>query len=219
MVDYGALAGRDQALALDLLEEQINLVRDILPMFQGREIKSSGDRMFMQFASALAAVQCAVEIQRTLAERNEKKGEDRQIRIRIGVSLEDVDRRGDKGLGNGVDIVAHIQRLAEPGGICVTRGVFERIYGKLPETCIPLENEESRNLPAGVGVYKVVLDAAPSVGGTALASRRLLFWLVLGLVVLNILLFVKFGLDEKPARSNSVPASNSVAPASSLQKR
>src|SRR5688572_10630850 len=89
MVGYSALAQRDEPLALSLLEEQHDILRDILPMFQGREIKSTGAGLLVEFSSALAAVQCAVETQRTLAERNEKKPEERQIQIRVGIQLED----------------------------------------------------------------------------------------------------------------------------------
>jgi class 3 adenylate cyclase len=194
MVGYSALTQRDEALALDLLEEHHQILRDILPMFEGDEIKSTGDGLLVEFVSALAAVQCAVEIQRTLAERNEKKSEERQIQIRIGIHLGDVVMRGSDVLGDGVNIAARIEPLADPGGICVSRAVYEQIENKVPQPCVQLSRPELKDIPANVGVYKLVLDATPADWQTAAASRKQLYWLVLGVVVLNIVLFLKFGV-------------------------
>jgi adenylate cyclase len=208
MVGYSALTQRDEALALNLLQEHHDLLRDILPMFQGNEIKSTGDGLLVEFSSALAAVQCAVEIQRILAERNEKKSEDRQITIRIGIHLGDVVMRGDDVLGDGVNIAARIEPLAEPGGVCITRAVFEQIENKVPQSLVQLSKPELKNISANVEVYKLVLDASPADLKTAESSRKQLYWVVLGVVVLNVVLFLKFGVGNKASSSpntNSVP--------------
>src|ERR1041385_1209856 len=93
MGGYSALSPRNEALALELLEEHRTLLRSIFPKHQGIEIKSTGDGFLVEFASALAAVQCAVEIQQTLARRNELKPLENKIRIRIGIHLGDIVRR------------------------------------------------------------------------------------------------------------------------------
>src|SRR5262245_16458066 len=90
MVGYSALAQRNEALALELLEEHRTILRDVFPKYQGTEIKTIGDGFLVEFASALAAVQCAVEIQRSLIERNKVQALERQVRLRIGVHLGDV---------------------------------------------------------------------------------------------------------------------------------
>jgi hypothetical protein len=87
MVGYSALAQRNEALALELLEEHRGLLRGLFPKHQGTEIKTTGDGFLVEFASALAAVRCAVEIQRALAERNQAQPAERQVRIRIGIHL------------------------------------------------------------------------------------------------------------------------------------
>src|SRR5262245_23653954 len=93
MVGYSALAQRDEALALELLEEHDRLLRSVLPNYQGQEIKSTGDGFLIEFPSALAAVKCAVHIQRLLAERNQTQAPERQVRIRIGIHLGDIVQR------------------------------------------------------------------------------------------------------------------------------
>jgi len=203
MVGYSALAQRDEALALDLLEEHHQILRDVLLMFQGNEIKSTGDGLLVEFASALAAVQCAIEIQRTLAERNEKKSEERQIQIRIGIHLGDVVKRGDDVLGDGANIAARIEPLAEPGGICVTQAVFEQIENKVPQPCVRLDAAGSGEMPAGVGVFKLVLEPSPADVHAADASRKQLQWLVLGVVVVNVILFLVFGLNRKSVQDST----------------
>ena len=85
MVGYSALAQKDEALALELLEEHRRIVREILARFHGTEIKTIGDAFLLQFRSALEAVQCAIEIQRTLAKRNHDVPNERRIELRIGI--------------------------------------------------------------------------------------------------------------------------------------
>ena len=208
MVGCGALSQRDMALVVELLEEFNQILHDNLLMFQGCVIKSIGDAMLAEFSSALSAVQCAVEIQRTLAERNEKKSEERQIQIRIGIHLGDIVKRGDDVLGDGVNIAACIDSLAEPGGICVTRAVFEQIENKVSQPCVQLGKPAFRNTSANVEVYKLVLEASPESLAAAASSRKQLTWVVFGVVVLNMVLFLKFGLERK---SVSPPAVTNAA--------
>jgi len=198
MVGCGALSQRDVAFVVELLEEFNQILHDNLLMFQGCVIKSIGDVMLAEFSTALSAVQCAVEIQRSLAERNEKKSEERQIQVRIGIHLGDVVKRGDDVLGDGVNISASIEPLAEPGGICVTRAVFDQIENKVTQSLVQLSKLELKNIPANVEVYKLVLEASPESLAAAASSRKQLGWVVFGVVVLNLVLFLKFGLERKP---------------------
>src|SRR3954471_9966583 len=158
MVGYSALTQRNEALALELLEEHHQLLRAIPPQYQGQEIKSTGDGFLIEFPSALAAVQCAVVMQKALAERNLSGPAERQIRIRIGIHLGDVVRRDNDVFGDGVNIAARIEPLAEPGGICVTRAVYEQIANKVSQPFVQLSRPELKNIQAAVEVYKLVLD-------------------------------------------------------------
>src|SRR5437868_14185520 len=101
MVGY-ALAQRDERMALELLEEHRALLRPAFLKHQGQEVKTIGDGFLIEFASAVAAVNCAVELQETLARRNLGAPEDRQLQVRIGIHLGDVLHRGDDIMGDGV---------------------------------------------------------------------------------------------------------------------
>src|SRR5437588_11521529 len=119
MVGYSALAQRNEALALQLLEEHRSLLRALFPRFNGREVKTIGDAFLVEFHSALEAAQCAIEIQRTLAKRNHDVAADRRIEVRIGIHIGDVVHRGGDVYGDGVNIASRIQAVAGAGGICV----------------------------------------------------------------------------------------------------
>ena len=94
MVGYSALSQRDDKLALELLEEHRQLLREIFPRFHGTEIKTIGDAFLVEFNSALEAAQCAIEIQRALAKRNADVRPDRRIEVKIGIHIGDVVHRG-----------------------------------------------------------------------------------------------------------------------------
>src|SRR5215470_9524573 len=121
MVGYSALAQRNEALALELLEEHRRIVRAILPQHGGHEVKTIGDGFLIEFSSALAATQCAVALQQALHERNQSQPVERQIRLRIGIHVGDVVTQGGDIHGDGVNVAARIEPLATPGGICITR--------------------------------------------------------------------------------------------------
>src|SRR6266404_9478482 len=106
MVGYSALSQRNEALALELLEEHRRILRRLFPKHQGTEIKTMGDGFLVEFASALAAVRWAVEIQQALAGRNKVQPAERQVRIRIGIHLGDVVRSESDVHGDGVNIAA-----------------------------------------------------------------------------------------------------------------
>src|SRR6266853_441764 len=127
MVGYSALSQRNEALALELLEEHRGVLRGLFPKHQATEIKTTGDGFLVEFASALAAVRCAVEIQRSLAERNQVQPAERRVRIRIGIHLGDVVRSEGDVHGDGVNIAARIEPLADPGGICISEDVERQI--------------------------------------------------------------------------------------------
>jgi TolB-like protein/Tfp pilus assembly protein PilF len=161
MVGYSALSQRDEALALELLEEHRRVVRDILPRHGGREVKTTGDGFLIEFSSALAAVQCAVTVQEALHRRNQDPPPERQVRIRIGIHVGDVVLRDGDIHGDGVNIAARIEPLAEPGGICITRSVFDLVQNKIPHPLLSLGAVALKNLANPVDIYQI------KVGGQA----------------------------------------------------
>jgi adenylate cyclase len=184
MVDYSALAQRDQALALELLEEHRQIARSLFPRFNGTEIKTIGDAFLVEFHSALEAAQCAIEIQRTLAKRNHDVAADRRIDVRIGIHIGDVVHRGGDVYGDGVNIASRIQAVAGAGGICVSTDVERQIHNALEARLKKLAPTELKNIHVPMDLYRIVLpwerdvqskQAAPAV---AVRARRksLLAW-------------------------------------------
>lgn len=169
MVGFSALAQRDEALALDLLEEHRALLRPAFAKHQGREIKTIGDGFLIEFASALAAVTCAVEIQEMLARRNAGSPDDRAFQVRIGIHLGDVLPRGNDIVGDGVNIAARVEPLADSGGIAVTRQVFDQVYNKIPQHLDQIGMVKLKNIQRPMEVYRIVIG---STGGTIVAGRQ-----------------------------------------------
>src|SRR6185295_17696605 len=118
----------------------------------------TGDGFLVEFASALAAVQCAVEIQKMMRERNATRSAERRVLVRIGIHLGDVVRRENDVFGDGVNIAARIEPLAEPGGICVSRAVYEQIENKVDHALVQLSKPTLKNIQATVEVYRLLLD-------------------------------------------------------------
>ena len=131
MVGFTALAQRDESLALQLLEEQRRLIRALLGKYKGREIEAVGDSFFIEFASSLDAVHCAVAIQSTLKDWNAQRPLEDRALIRIGIHLGDVLHRGREVSGDAVNIASRIEPLAPPGGVCITSQVYASVLNKV----------------------------------------------------------------------------------------
>lgn len=157
MVGYSALTQKDESSALRILEEQRALVRPIVTRHGGKEIKTIGDAFLVEFASALAATSCALEIQKTLFERSESQPGVFPIRLRIGLHVGDVIYRDGDVFGDGVNIAARIEPLAEPGGICLSEDVARQIQNKVDVPLARLGLGELKNIELPVELYRVVV--------------------------------------------------------------
>ncbi len=157
MVGYSALAQRDDKLALELLEEHRQLLREIFPRFNGTEIKTIGDGFLVEFNSALEAAQCAIEIQRALAKRNCDVPNDHRIEVKIGIHIGDVVHRGGDVYGDGVNIASRIEPLAGPGGICVSMDVERQIRNALEARFEKLAPTELKNISVPMDLFRIVL--------------------------------------------------------------
>src|SRR5580700_2022060 len=151
MVGYTLMAQRNEALSLALVEEQRKLVRPILARHGGREVKTIGDAFMVEFASALDAVRCAYDIQRAVRELNIAMPEERRLVLRVGVHLGDVviSSEGDIS-GDAVNIASRIEPLAENGGVCVTRQVYDQVNNKLEIRLESLGSKQLKNVIAPV---------------------------------------------------------------------
>ncbi len=156
MVGSTAAAQANEEVALRLRDEQQELVVSRFSAHQGREVKSMGDGILAEFDSALRAVQCAIDIQQCLHERNAQKGL-ASIQLRIGIHLGDVEVRGSDIFGDSVNVASRVEPLAEPGGICISEPVFTQVRGKLPNTFTRLPPVELKNVRFPMEIYRVDL--------------------------------------------------------------
>ena len=171
MVGFSALAQRDEGMALELLEEHRGLLRSAFLKHQGHEVKTIGDGFLVEFASAVAAVNCAIEIQEAVAQHNRDASADRLFQVRIGVHLGDVLPRGDDIVGDGVNIAARIEPLADSGGIAVTQQVFDQVYNKIPQSLAPIGKVELKNIERPVEVYRIVIG--PKSAAAVMGKRKM----------------------------------------------
>src|SRR5947209_11820173 len=157
MVGYSALSQRDDQLALELLKEHRQLLREIFPRFNGTEIKTIGEGFLVEFNSALEAAQCAMAIQRALAKRNADAHAEQQIQVRVGLHIGDVVHRGGDVYGDGVNIASRIEPLAGAGGICVSMDVERQIRNALEARFEKLAPTELKNISVAMDLFRIVL--------------------------------------------------------------
>ena len=168
MVGYTALGQRNESASLALLEEQRQLIRPVLTRHNGREVKTIGDAFLVEFPNALDAVRCAYDIQRATREFNFSIPDERRIHLRIGLHLGDVvESQGDIS-GDAVNVASRIEPLAEDGGVCLSRQVFDHVTTKFELPLTGLGPKTLKNLIEPLEVYKMVMPWDES--GTALAQ-------------------------------------------------
>jgi len=170
-VGFTASAQANEGRTLDLLRQQAELLRPLVALHQGREIKSTGDGFLVEFDSALKAVQCATNIQRRIYERNSEGGQ-APIRIRIGVHLGDVVQNGTDILGDAVNIAARIEPLAEPGGVCVSSAVYDQVRTKVTDRFEKLQPKAMKGIQVSMDVYRVLFPWMNNGGGVTAEDAR-----------------------------------------------
>jgi class 3 adenylate cyclase/predicted transcriptional regulator len=161
---YTALTQRNERHALALLEEYRDAIRRVLSKFHGREIKTIGDAFLVEFTSALEASQCAIEIQRSMNERNQGVPQTDRMLVRIGVHVGDVERKGSDILGDAVNIGSRVYAFADPGGICITRQVFDQVWNKLGNHLSEIGKKEAKNLESPIEVFSIDLPWNTDLG-------------------------------------------------------
>jgi TolB-like protein/Tfp pilus assembly protein PilF len=157
MVGYTALGQRNETLSLALVEEQRKLIRQILIRHNGREVKTMGDSFLVVFPNALDAARCAYDIQRAVNEFNVSLQEDRRIHLRVGVHLGDVVESDNDISGDAVNIASRIQPLAEDGGVCLTRQVFDQVQNRFDLPLTSLGAKSLKNVMVPVEVFKMIM--------------------------------------------------------------
>ncbi len=175
----------------------------------GRVVKLMGDGTLMEFASVVDAVNFAVDVQRSMAERNANVPDNRRITYRIGINIGDIIVEGDDIYGDGVNVAARLETLAEPGGICISRPVHTQVKGKVDLTFDNLGEHRIKNIPEPMQVFQVLLPGRAAHRGTtaAVPTKRHLRWPVVagGLVVL--VMVAGIALWQLPSELREEPAS------------
>jgi len=156
---YSRLMGLDEAGTLATLNSYRAAMADLIGRHRGRVVNAAGDHLLAEFGSPVMAVQCAVEIQRGIAERNATLDPDRQMWFRIGINLGDVLVERDDLFGDDVNIAARLQAIAEPGGVLISGTVFDQVKNKLALSFDPLGPQRLKNIGVEVTAYRAVLNA------------------------------------------------------------
>jgi TolB-like protein/class 3 adenylate cyclase/Tfp pilus assembly protein PilF len=153
---YSLLMREDEEVTIRTLKTYRKAMRNLIQRYRGRVVDSPGDNILSEFSSVVDAVNCAVEIQRELAERNSELPHERRMRFRIGVNLGDVVEDGERIYGDGVNIAARMEGLAQGGGICISGTVYDQVKHKLGLEYEYLGEQEVKNIPEPIRAYRIL---------------------------------------------------------------
>ena len=160
VVGYSRLMGDDHEGTLDTLTDYRKVFSDKIKEYKGRVVNAPGDSLLAEFGSVVDAVSCAVDVQRDLAVRNAELPDSRRMDFRIGVNLGDVLVKDGDIYGDGVNVAARLESLAEPGGICISGSVHDQIESRLPLHYEFLGEKEVKNIAKPVSTYQVLTGLA-----------------------------------------------------------
>jgi TolB-like protein/class 3 adenylate cyclase/predicted Zn-dependent protease len=153
---YSRLMDDDEEATIRTLTDYREAMRNLIQQHRGRVVDTTGDNLLAEFKSAVDAVNCSVEIQRELAERNTELPYERRMEFRIGVNVGDVVEEEDRIYGDGVNIAARVEGLAEAGGICISGRVYDQVENKLDLEFEYLGEQEVKNIARPISVYRVL---------------------------------------------------------------
>jgi len=217
VVGFSRLTGEDEEGTYRVLRERLARISELVSAQGGRGVKFIGDAVFAEFASVVAAVTCGTEIQAYLAETNRDLPEDRQIIFRIGINLGEVIIDGDDLFGDGVNVAARLERLSDPGGICISASVHKQVEGRIDCAFEDMGEQEVKNIVQPVRVYRVLMGtSAPAIGARkktrSRKSRKTLAGAVMGAILLMLaaggwyLIGPQFGSIQRDAAEVSRPS-------------
>jgi adenylate cyclase len=167
---YSRLMGDDEQATVETIIAYRKVMTDLIQEYRGRVVDAKGDNVLAEFPSVVDAIQCAVEIQKDLKVRNAELPENRRMEFRIGVNLGDVIEEGDTIYGDGVNIAARLESLAESGGICISGTAFDQIGKKVPLGYEFLGEQKVKNIEKPIRVYKALVE--PEAAGKVIGEKR-----------------------------------------------
>src|SRR5215469_4251469 len=202
VVGYSRLMGVNEEGTLAQLRAHYQaLVDPKIEGHHGRVVKTTGDGLLVEFASVVDAVRCAVEVQRGMAERNADVPPDQRIEFRIGINLGDIIVDGKDIFGDGVNVAARLEALAEPGGICISRAACEQVRDKVGFSFEDIGEQAVKNIKRPVHVYRVRSEGIePATAAKTFEVRepkRLVVWISIGAVLLASVAGVAFFVGKR----------------------
>jgi adenylate cyclase len=205
---YSRLMGDDDEYTVNTITTYRETIAQLIEKHHGRVVDAPGDNILAVFDSSLNAIRSAIEIQETLKTKNEKLPDNRRMNFRIGINLGDILHQDDRIYGDGVNIAARIENLADPGGICISRGVYEQVDGKLDIGFADLGSHSVKNIKKPVNIYKVLIDANDPIAMVGIPKAKISIrrWMIVAIVTLTILIG-SVGIWYQQSRPKFEPAS------------
>jgi TolB-like protein/class 3 adenylate cyclase len=212
VVGYSGLMERDEAGTHERLTTgRKELFEPEIARHHGHIFKLMGDGMLAEFGSVVDAVECAVSLQRGLTERNAAVPEDQRIQVRIGINLGEVIVEGGDRFGEGVNIAARLEQLADPGGICVSGKVAKEVEKKLAFGFEPMGEQKVKNIAEPIQAFRVKLDGTPVKRMVPVLPKRTLPWAAGLAAAVAVLAAVWFALPKPAHRPEALATIPSIA--------
>jgi class 3 adenylate cyclase len=214
---YSRLMGEDEKATLHTLTSYRKIIDSLIEQHRGRFVNSAGDSVLAEFASVVNAVECAVEIQTAVKAQNASIPPDRQMKFRIGVNLGDVMVEGEQIYGDGVNVAARLESLAEPGGICISDTAHAQIKNKLALSYKDLGEQSVKNIAEPVRVYRVLPEGDAVAGNwkTRRVARKYMrrgVFSIAGLaIIVGTIVIVQHLSLRPPTPSASIPPAQTPA--------
>jgi class 3 adenylate cyclase len=205
---FSRIMGEDENRALAIVGMAISCIESGAEIYGGRIIKKLGDGALCEFPSAVYAVRCAVDVQKAIADHNSSAKPVDQFQLRIGIHVGDVVVSGGDILGDGVNVASRIQPLAEPGGICISRDVFDLVKSKVSIETVNLGPHDLKNISRQIDIYKILVDAvsgdrprAPVARRMPVRWRRILKWAAAMLALVIVAIAARFIIEILQVRN------------------
>jgi TolB-like protein/class 3 adenylate cyclase len=168
---YSRLMGDNEEATVRTLTSYREVLTTLIHQHNGKVVDSPGDNLLAEFVSVVDAVQCAVAVQKEIKSRNDELPENRRMQFRIGINLGDVIQQEERIYGDGVNIAARLEGLADPGGICISKTAFDQIETKLPYGYDFLGDQTVKNIAKPVGAYRVIMEPRVTVAGKSVDKK------------------------------------------------
>ncbi len=191
---YSRLMGADEEATVKLLTRCREVMNSSIATHAGRVVDTAGDSLLAEFPSVVEATKCAVEMQRQLKSCNSGFTADRRLEFRMGIELADVLFQGEELYGDGVNVAARIQSLAEPGGICVSDAVRRAVTNRLPVTFVPMGTHKVKNISEPIKIYRVITNGSSADNSAGPSFKRKAKFAIVGLIAVIALAVVLAGL-------------------------